>query len=254
MIIPNVIQNLALDKEAPQNLCLERMTIAGLQGMSENNDFGKKPTPSQRQVLNYVGYKTIYFDLGNVILFFSLPKMFSQLGKCSGLSSEKTKELLFHTPLRERYEKGEITTKTLYQAFRHEAVKPFTLAEFTHAFSDIFTPNTELFPLIEELKAKGTRLILLSNTSESHFQFALKNYPILKLFDHYILSYKLGVWKPDVRIFQKALEVAHCAPNECFYTDDIAEFIESASKVGLAGHTFTDAPSLAYAIQKGQLL
>jgi hypothetical protein len=55
--IPNVIQNLALDKEAPQNLCLERMTIAGPQGMSENNDFGEKPTLSQRQVLNYVGYK-----------------------------------------------------------------------------------------------------------------------------------------------------------------------------------------------------
>jgi hypothetical protein len=52
-----VIQNLALDKEAPQNLCLERMTIAGPQGMSENNDFGEKPTSSQRQVLNYVGYK-----------------------------------------------------------------------------------------------------------------------------------------------------------------------------------------------------
>jgi hypothetical protein len=47
---------LALGKEAPQNHCLERMTIAGRQGMSENKDFGEKPTPSQRQVLNYVGY------------------------------------------------------------------------------------------------------------------------------------------------------------------------------------------------------
>jgi hypothetical protein len=53
---------LALDKEAPQNHRLERMTIAGRQGMSENDDFGEKPTPSQSQVLNEVGYTINYFD------------------------------------------------------------------------------------------------------------------------------------------------------------------------------------------------
>jgi hypothetical protein len=61
--IPNVIQNLALDKEAPQNHCLEDQTIADRQGMSENDDFVEKPTPSQHQVLNDVGYMA--FSLEN---------------------------------------------------------------------------------------------------------------------------------------------------------------------------------------------
>jgi cyclopropane fatty-acyl-phospholipid synthase-like methyltransferase len=56
--IPSSIQNLALDKEALQNHCLEQMTIDGRQGMSENKDFEEKPTPSQSQVLNAVGYNT----------------------------------------------------------------------------------------------------------------------------------------------------------------------------------------------------
>jgi hypothetical protein len=41
----NYLKNREFGKEAPQNHCLERMTIAGPQGMSENNGFGEKPTP-----------------------------------------------------------------------------------------------------------------------------------------------------------------------------------------------------------------
>jgi hypothetical protein len=44
-VYTNYLKNREFGKEAPQNHYLERMTIAGRQGMSENNDFGEKPTP-----------------------------------------------------------------------------------------------------------------------------------------------------------------------------------------------------------------
>ncbi|PIS02959.1 MAG: HAD family phosphatase [Chlamydiae bacterium CG10_big_fil_rev_8_21_14_0_10_42_34] len=188
--------------------------------------------------------KTVYFDLGNVLVFFSFPKMLGQMSRCTGLSLEQIQKLLIHTELREQYEKGLINTKQLYETFLKQAPHPFTLPEFTHAFSDIFTPNTDLWPLIEDLKKNGIRLVLLSNTSQCHFDFAKKHYPILDVFDHKVLSYELGVWKPDIQIFEKALIHSQCQLDECFYTDDIAEFIESARKVGLQGEIFTDVPKL----------
>ncbi len=188
--------------------------------------------------------KTLYFDLGNVLVFFSLSKMFQQMGKCTGMTPVEVKHLLFETNLRELYEKGLIHTQDLYRAFQNRTTKSFTLAEFTHAFCDIFTPNTELWEWIGELKQKGLRLILLSNTSEGHFDYSSAHFPVLNLFDHKVLSYKEGVWKPDPKIFQKALEHANCAPNECFYTDDVPEFIESAKKVGLPGAVFTTTEKL----------
>lgn len=43
--------------------------------------------------------KTIYFDLGNVLIFFSLPKMFVQLGKSTGMTSEEIKTFFFNSDL-----------------------------------------------------------------------------------------------------------------------------------------------------------
>ncbi len=188
--------------------------------------------------------KTIYFDMGNVLVFFDFKQMTRQVADCTGLTPEKVHEILFQNPLRESFEKGYIKTEQLYSHLLSLSPKSFTLDQFTSAFSDIFTPNLELWPLISELKKNGLRLILLSNTSECHFEFIDSHYPILKEFDHHILSYKIGSWKPDQRIFKKALEQAQCAPEECFYTDDIAEFIQSGAQAGLPGELFTSVPKL----------
>lgn len=188
--------------------------------------------------------KTVFFDIGNVLIFFSLPKMFQQLSACTGLSAQSVEALLFGTDLRERYEKGLITTQELYHCFQKSSSRSFTLPELTASLSDIFTPNTELWPVVEALKKAGLRLILLSNTSECHFNYIQSHYPILRQFDQKILSYEVGAWKPDPPIYQKALALASCPPEECFYTDDIPAFIAGARKAGLQGEIFTTVPRL----------
>lgn len=193
--------------------------------------------------------KTVYFDLGNVLIFFSLPKLFCQLSDCTGLTAGEIETFFFNTDLRERYEKGNLKTEELFQKFAEKAKRPFTLAQFTHAFSDIFTPNTEIWPLVKQLKEKGIRLVLLSNTSECHFNYATSNYPILEQFDEKILSFKVGAWKPDPQIFEHALRVAQCTPDECFYIDDIPEFIEGARKAGLPGEVFIDVARLKQSLK-----
>jgi putative hydrolase of the HAD superfamily len=188
--------------------------------------------------------KTIYFDLGNVLIFFSPAKMFDQIAQCTGLNPPQVKQALYDTDLRERYEKGLIDTEHLYRSFLKQSPHPFSLHDFMSSFANIFTPNTDLWPLVMALKRQNVRLILLSNTSECHFNYAYSHYPILHQFDHKILSYEVGLWKPDTRIFQKALTHSHCFPEECFYIDDIPDFIASARKAGLPGATFTDVPTL----------
>ncbi|HSX10945.1 MAG TPA: HAD family phosphatase [Chlamydiales bacterium] len=190
--------------------------------------------------------KTIYFDLGNVLVFFSLPKMFDQVALCTGMTPKAVKELLYETELRELYEKGVVNTEHLYRIFLKQAPHPFSLHEFMDSLSDIFTPNTELWPVVESLKRQGFRLILLSNTSECHYNYIYSHYRILHQFDYKVLSYEVGSWKPDPLIFQKALTHAQCANDECFYIDDIPEFVTGAKKVGLHGEVFTDVPKLKH--------
>ncbi len=188
--------------------------------------------------------KTIYFDLGNVLIFVHVDKMLEQLAKLTRHDPEALHKLICNSNLQKLYEAGIINTQQFYEQFLKLSSNEFSLEEFKEAFSNIFTPNLDLWPVIEKLKRENIRLILLSNTSECHFQYSEKNYPIIKLFDHKILSFEVGASKPDQRIFQKALESCSCKPEECFYTDDIPTFIESARHAGLKGETFVDVPTL----------
>lgn len=188
--------------------------------------------------------KTVFFDIGNVLVFFSFPKMIEQLSSCVGIEPKEIQKGFFETDLREKYEKGKIQTEELYQIFQTKSPKSFSLQQFKAAFSDIFTPNKELLPLIQTLKKQGVELILLSNISSCHFDFVFQNYPIFQLFDQKVLSYEQGIWKPDPRIFQYALSIAKNRPEECFYTDDIPEFVLSARSVGLPAEVFTTAGNL----------
>lgn len=188
--------------------------------------------------------KTIYFDLGNVLIFFSFPKMIAQIGALSGMGRSEVERLFFQNDLRGLYETGQIDTAEVYRQFQRKSPLPFSLPEFMEALSNIFTPNHELWPLVESLKKAGIRLVLLSNTCECHFNRLYSHYPILQQFDHKILSFEVGACKPAPLIFQRALEVSKCSSEECFYTDDIPEFIASARECGLDGEIFTDVPTL----------
>lgn len=188
--------------------------------------------------------KTVYFDIGNVLIFFSHPKMFAQISSCTGLSAEELQNLFFEKRWFHLYETGQIDTDSLFRMLSELSPRSFSLPELLDAASNIFTPNLELWPLIQKLKEQTIRLILLSNISECHFNRISTDYPIFQLFDHRILSYEVGACKPHPQIFQKALSHSHCKPNECFYTDDIPEFVASARKEGLPAELYTDVITL----------
>ncbi|MBI5273345.1 MAG: HAD family phosphatase [Chlamydiia bacterium] len=198
--------------------------------------------------------KTVFFDIGNVLVFFSHAKLYEQIAHCTGLSQEAIRALFITETLLLRYEKGGLTSTALYQLFRARSTKPFSPIEFSQAVSDIFVPNYELWPLVELLKQKKIRLVLISNTSEYHFNRLVSSYPIFRLFDDKTLSFEVGSLKPEQPIFQNALSKAQCPPEQCFFTDDIPEFVAGAKKAGLDSEVFVDTPTLQGALVKRGLI
>jgi putative hydrolase of the HAD superfamily len=97
--------------------------------------------------------------------------------------------------------------------------------------------------LVQELKEKGYRLIVLSNTFEPHIDYIAKNYAILPYFDEHIYSYQVGYAKPEPQIYEVALQKAKCAPSSCFFIDDKIENIRTAEILGIQCHHFR-SPSL----------
>ena len=193
--------------------------------------------------------QTVFFDIGNVLIHFSYEQMHRQVGDVCGLSPEEVHAHLLKEDLGIQYEKGEVTTDEMCAYFLRIGSKPHTQEELLRAMSEIFYPNEAIYPIVQSLKEQGFRLILLSNTCEAHFAYIQREYPILDCFDGRALSYEVKARKPERKIFEKALSLAGCSAGQCFYTDDMPEYIKAARSLGIDAEPYKDATTLMAHLQ-----
>lgn len=202
--------------------------------------------------MKYTMKYTVFFDLGNVLLFFDHHKMKQQVATCCNLSIEEIS--FFFQKYLDGYERGSITTQTIYSDLLELGGNSISFTDFTHALSNIFQPNFPVIALLEKMKDRGVRLFLLSNTCDAHFSFVQKHFAFLQLFDGFILSYKVRTRKPEKKIYQKALEIGTCSREECFYIDDVPAFVQAARSLNIDSEIYLKPEILHHhLIQRGIL-
>ena len=187
--------------------------------------------------------RTCLFDMGNVLVHFSHDRMCTQLGALCGRTGADIRRILFDTGVQLDFERGRMSEDEFQHWFEGQVGQRVERAALRRAGSDIFSLNEPLVPILDELKAAGIRLVLMSNTSVAHFDWVQTQYDVLSRFDDYVLSFRAGAVKPEAPIFECALEMIGCDPPECFYTDDIPQYIETGRSYGLEAEVFTDAAS-----------
>ena len=82
--------------------------------------------------------------------------------------------------------------------------------------------------LVKELKNKGFKTAVLTNTVPSHSEDDLYS-----LFDVKIVSYKVRMRKPEKEIYLYALKKLKTKPEETVFIDDKEENIKAAEEVGM---------------------
>ena len=81
--------------------------------------------------------------------------------------------------------------------------------------------------------AKTHRVYLLSNTNHIHYEFIKKHYTFPKRARGAVLSYKIGMRKPEARIYKKALKMAKATAETSLFIDDNYDNVKAARKVGI---------------------
>ena len=178
--------------------------------------------------------KALLFDLGNVLVAFDFRRGYRALEGCCRYDAEEIPRLLSHCGLVSPYERGEISSEDFFRRLTAVLDLHISYQQFSSLWSTIFLPE----PLVsgEFLAAlrRGYRMVLVSNTNDIHFRMLEQTYPLLGHFDAQVLSFRVGALKPSERIYEEAVRQAGCQPQECFYTDDVPEFVEGAKKIGRA--------------------
>jgi glucose-1-phosphatase len=177
--------------------------------------------------------KTIIFDMGKVLIPFDFQRGYDRMAPLCRYSPAEIPERLRTCDLVTRFEEGKVAPEEFVRELSEVLELDASYEEFCGIWSAIFIPDT-LIPesLLVALKQRY-RLLLLSNTNAIHFDMLWANYPILRQFDHLILSYRIGALKPSPLIYEEALRHAQCEPAECFFTDDIAAYVQGARDAGI---------------------
>ena len=177
--------------------------------------------------------KTIIFDLGKVIIPFDFKRGYQGLEQVCGYPAAEIPRRIATTDLVQRFESGLVDPKDFVEQLSRVLDLRINYDQFCQIWSSIFLPD----PLIPESLLEGLgkryRLLLLSNTNAIHFDMLEKTYPLLRHFHHMVLSYRVGAMKPERAIFREAIARAECRPDECFFTDDIAEYVTAAKREGI---------------------
>jgi putative hydrolase of the HAD superfamily len=178
-------------------------------------------------------YKAVIFDLGKVLIHFDFQPGYRLLARLCPFTEAEIPRRIGPTGLVERLETGLVEPRAFFEEFREALDLKVDYEGFCGIWNGIFT--TALIPesLIEGLAARY-RLVLLSNTNALHFGMLREKYRyLLRHFHALVLSHEVHAMKPSPAIYRAAIEQAGCPPTECFYTDDIAAFVEGGKAMGL---------------------
>ncbi len=196
--------------------------------------------------------KNIVLDFGGVLIdinYHATIDAFKDLGieNFEALYSQAQQEDLFNM-----FETGRISSQYFINVLLSKIGKGISPNEVVKAWNamlgDIHRENIEA---VEQIKANGYNVYLLSNTNDIHIKIAFDRWrklPVIwayDLFDHVFLSQEVGLRKPDNKIFELVLKEISANPEEVLFIDDSIQHIETAQKIGIHTHLLKDINSLS---------
>jgi len=198
--------------------------------------------------------KVVLFDLGNVILPFNHFQIAEKLSQFSQRKEYQDPKKIFSYLFDSEkgainpFDLGKVSPQEFFQAIKEHLDLSISFDEFVPIWCNIFIEDQGVIQIIHSLKRKR-RLGLLSNTDPLHFNYILSKFPVMKVFDKWILSYEVGFKKPAAQIFQKAIEWASVEPEKILYIDDTKEYVEAAASLGIQSIHFISASQLKEELQ-----
>ncbi len=188
--------------------------------------------------------RAIIFDLGNVLVPFDFKRAYARLAPMAGCAPEDIPARLRSTDLVQRFETGQLEPERFVEELAAILALRISYDEFCELWSCVFLPETLVPETLVASLADRYRLLVLSNTNAIHFPMLRSRYPILDRFHDFVLSYEVGAAKPSARIYQEAIRRAGCRPEECFFTDDIALYVDAARQHGIDAVQFQSAAQI----------
>ncbi len=179
--------------------------------------------------------QNIVFDMGNVLLGFDAAYIASQFA-----ADETVRDLLlssiFRAPEWALMDAGALTEEDMLRLIPERLPQELVQTGLA-AYSGWHLHNRripEAETLVNDLKAAGYRLYLLSNASP-RWTVYWRDYPAIAALDGHVVSAFVGAVKPDPAIYRILFDSYGLDPAECFFVDDVPANIAGGRALGMDG-------------------
>lgn len=152
----------------------------------------------------------------------------------------RTANLAVASELNRAFDRGLISEAEFIEGVREATGSEPPMLESLRAGE--LVKNEALLDMIARLKSDFS-IGLLSNISSDWITKEFLTLDEQQLFDTMVLSYEVGMAKPDPRIYTLACERLRVTPGETLMIDDRQLYIEAAQAEGLSGIVYEDMHS-----------
>jgi epoxide hydrolase-like predicted phosphatase len=131
------------------------------------------------------------------------------------------------------YDSGRIDTKELIAATTQLASKnSYEIEDIEKFLYDKEAKNGKLLSYIKQLK-ESYKVGLLSNVGTNWIRETFLSEEEQGMFDEIVLSYEVGLAKPDPAIFELVAEKLGLSPADCLLVDDSTGHCTAAARLGI---------------------
>jgi FMN phosphatase YigB (HAD superfamily) len=192
-------------------------------------------------------------DLGQVLVHFENRLFFERMATFTDRSVEDIRRVTHENlDLLARFDTGRLTPEEFYRRAVAALGARAGYDEFFAAYNDVFSVNTAVLGILRRLRPHY-RLAAVSNTDPMRYGYIERRFPEILIFDAYVLSFRVGVMKPDPAIFREALARVGAEPPETLFIDDLEENIAAAETLGIRGILYRPGTDLASGLRTAGL-
>ncbi|MFI9172247.1 HAD-IA family hydrolase [Streptomyces lincolnensis] len=197
-----------------------------------------------------VPFDAVLCDVDNVIRFYDPSRLYA-LERAAGLAEGTTMKIAFaperDLPLLLGRIDGREWVGLIAEGLLGLVPEPTTWELGRALLESPFHANEDVVDL---LRRAGTRvpLILVSNATLT-LEDDLATLGLSDLADHVVNSARIGIVKPDPRIYHHAAALADVRPDRCLFVDDSEENLTTAADLGMSPVHFREPADLERALQ-----
>lgn len=181
--------------------------------------------------------QAVVFDIGNVLTCWTPEAFYDR-----ELGEARRRELFAEVDLHGMnlaVDAGALFRETIYDLADATPKWSREVRWWYDRWIELASPRIEgSIALLRALRAKGVPVFTLTNFGRYSFEEALPKLDFLTEFDRSYISGRMGVVKPDPLIYQMVEEDCKLSGAQLLFTDDKAENIVAAARMGWRTHQF----------------